>query len=287
MKKITVQGNKIDLLEVNGEKYISLTDMAKDFGEPNVLIASWLRKKDSLEYLGIWEKLYNQNFKSHEFVGFKNQAGTNRFNISPKQWIEKTNAIGLVSKSGRYGGTFAHEDIAINFGQWISPEFSLYVVKEFKRFKKLEAERSSEDWQLSRALSKLNYRIHTDAVDKYLIPQKITQKQKGFAFSKEADLLNVALFGKTAKEWRDENPNEKGNIRDFSTKEQLLVLSNLEVLNSQFIKEGVEKSKRLVKLNEAAISQMTSLLRGMGILEEIEELDRESGEVLEFIKKEL
>jgi len=287
MKKITVQGNKIDLLEVNGEKYISLTDMAKDFGEPNVLIASWLRKKDSLEYLGIWEKLYNQNFKPHEFVGFKNQAGTNRFNISPKQWIEKTNAIGLVSKSGRYGGTFAHEDIAINFGQWISPEFSLYVVKEFKRFKKLEAERSSEDWQLSRALSKLNYRIHTDAVDKYLIPQKITQKQKGFAFSKEADLLNVALFGKTAKEWRDENPNEKGNIRDFSTKEQLLVLSNLEVLNSQFIKEGVEKSKRLVKLNEAAISQMTSLLRGMGILEEIEELDRESGEVLEFIKKEL
>lgn len=259
-QKITVQGNTIGILKIKDERYISLTDMAREFGEPSVLIASWMRKKDTIEFLGIWEKLNNPNSKPHEIEGFKNQAGSNRFNLSPLQWAEMTNAIGIISKSGRYGGTFAHEDIAIHFGQWLSPEFSLYVVKEFKRFKQLEAQRNNEDWQLHRTLAKLNYRIHTDAVDRYLIPAKITKKQKGFIFSKEADLLNIALFGKTAKQWQDENPNEKGNIRDSATQEQLLVLSNLEVLNSQFVKESIEKEERLLKLNEAAISQMTSLL---------------------------
>ena len=169
-QKLTIQGNEINIIEIDGEKYISLTDLARNFGEPNVMIASWMKRKDTIEFLGIWEKLNNQNFKPHEFEGFKNEAGTNRFNLSPQQWIEKTNASGISSKSGRYGGTYAHEDIAMHFAQWLSPEFNLYVIREFKRLKQIEAQRLSKDWQLNRALSKLNYRIHTDAVDLHLIP---------------------------------------------------------------------------------------------------------------------
>lgn len=259
-KKIIVKGSKIKLSKINGEQYISLTDLAQNFGEANVLIASWLRRKDTLEYLGVWEKLHNLNFKPHEFVGFLNQAGTNRFNISPQKWTVKTNSISIFSKSGRYGGTFAHEDIAIHFGQWLSPEFSLYVAKEFKRFKKIESQKASKKWQLNRELSKLNYRIHTDAVDTHLIPPKTPNKIKWSWFTQEADLLNMALFGKTAKQWRDKNPQQQGNIRDYATHKQLLVLANLEVLNSQFIKEKLSKTKRLKKLNQAAISQITSLL---------------------------
>jgi len=261
MKNLTVKWNKIGLSEINWEKYISLTDMAKEFWESNILIASWMKRKDTIEYLWVWEKLHNSDFKPHEFVGFKNQSWTNRFNLSPTQWIEKTNAIWITSKSGRYWWTFANEDIAIHFGQWLSPEFSLYVVKEFKRFKQIEAQRESKDWQLNRALSKLNYRIHTDAIDLHLIPEKTPNKSKWPYFTEEADLLNLALFWKTAKQFREENPNEKWNMRDFSTQEQLLVLSNLEVLNSQFVKEWLSKEKRLQQLNEAAISQMTSLLK--------------------------
>ncbi|MEI7510980.1 MAG: KilA-N domain-containing protein [Candidatus Peregrinibacteria bacterium] len=258
---ITVQGNPIRILENAGEKYISLTDMTKEFGESDVLIANWMRKKDTIEYLGIWERLHNEYFKPLEFEGFKNEAGTNRFSISPQKWIDGVNALGIVSKSGRYGGTYAHEDIALHFGQWLSPEFSLYVIKEFKRLKQLEAQRSSETWQLSRALSKINYRIHTDAIDLHLIPQKTPQNLKWTWFTEEADILNMALFGKTAKQWRVENPQAEGNMRDFATQEQLLVLANLEVLNSQFVKEEIAKEDRLQKLNEAAITQMTSLLR--------------------------
>ncbi|MCX6807433.1 MAG: KilA-N domain-containing protein [Patescibacteria group bacterium] len=260
MQKLTIQGNSINIVEIDGEKYISLTDLARSFGEPNVMIASWMKRKDTIEFLGIWEKLNNQNFKPHEFEGFKNDAGTNRFNLSPQQWIEKTKASGLSSKSGRYGGTYAHEDIAMHFAQWLSPEFNLYVIKEFKRLKQIEARRLSKDWQLNRALSKLNYRIHTDAVDLHLIPQKTPNKLKWPWFTAEADLLNLAIFGKTALQWRDENPLLDGNIRDYATQEQLLVLSNLENLNSQFIRDGFSKDERFRKLNEAAIIQMKSLL---------------------------
>ena len=263
--KITVQGNSIQISEIKGEKYISLTDMAREFGEPNVLIANWMKRKDTLEYLGVWEKLHNQNFKPLEFEGFRNEAGTNRFTLSPQKWTERTNASGMTSKSGRNGGTYAHEDIAIHFGQWLSPEFSLYVVKEFKRFKQIETQRASKDWQLNRMLSKINYRIHTDAIDQHLIPHDVKNKNKWGWFTSEADILNLALFGKTAKEWRNENSDLEGNMRDHSTQEQLLVLANLEILNSQFVKEKLPKAERLQKLNEAAISQMTSLLNNASV----------------------
>ncbi|MFC1595953.1 KilA-N domain-containing protein, partial [Candidatus Margulisiibacteriota bacterium] len=222
---------------------------------------SWMRNKDTIEFIGLWEQLHNPEFKPHEFVGFKNEAGTNRFNISPQKWTEATGAIGLISKAGRGGGTYAHEDIATNFGQWLSPEFSLYVVKEFKRLKQLEAKRLTKDWQLNRVLAKLNYRIHTDAVDKHLIPANTPNKLKWLWFTSEADLLNLALFGKTAKQWRDSNPDLEGNIRDYAAQEQLLVLANLETLNSQFIADGLSKDKRLGKLNSIAIEQTRSLLR--------------------------
>jgi len=259
--QLTVQGNQIQVLEVKGEQYISLTDMARQFGEPNVMIASWIKRKDTIEYLGVWEKLHNPDFKPREFVGFKNDAGLNRFNLSPQQWIQGVNAIGIESKSGRYGGTYAHEDIATHFGQWLSPEFSLYVIKEFKRLKQLEAARTSKDWKLNRALSKINYRIHTDAVDQHLIPKQTPNQDKWLWFTGEADLLNLALFGKTAKQWRSKNQKVEGNIRDYATQEQLLVLANLEVLNSHLIEEKVSKQERLTKLNQAAITQMRSLLK--------------------------
>lgn len=261
MDKINVKGNTIKIIDIKNEKYISLTDMCFNFGEANVLIASWMRNKDTIEFVGLWEQLHNDKFKPHEFEGVKNQAGTNRFNISPQKWIETTNAIGLISKAGRYGGgTFAHEDIAMHFGQWLSPEFSLYVIKEFKRLKQLEAKKLNKDWQLNRALAKINYRIHTDAVDKYLIPPRTANKQKWPWFVSEADLLNIAMFGKTAKQWRVENPTLDANIRDYATQEQLLVLANLENLNSEYISDGIPKNERLKKLNTVAIKQMKSLL---------------------------
>lgn len=259
--KITVQGDVIQICEVKKEKYISLTDMAKKFGEPNILISSWIKRKDTIEYLGVWEKLHNNKFKPHEFVGFRNIAGTNRFNLSPQKWIEKTNAIGIISKSGRYGGTFANEDIAIHFGQWLSPEFSLYVVKEFKRFKQIELERTSQSWQLNRILSKINYRIHTDAIKKHIVPTLVTKKQINFVYASEADILNIALFGLTAKQWRDQNPGKKGNIRDYADLRQLVCLTNLESLNAELIRQKLSQSKRLQKLNKIAIIQMESLVK--------------------------
>jgi hypothetical protein len=259
-QKLNVNGNEINVVEIDGEKYISLTDLSKKFGESNIIIASWMRRKDTVEFLGIWEKLNNKKFKPHEFVGFKKEAGTNRFNLSPKNWIEKTKSIGIVSKSGRYGGTYACDDIALYFAQWLSPEFSLYLVKEFKRLKQVEAQKLSKDWQLNRALAKINYRIHTDAVNLHLIPSKLPNNLKYSWFAREADLLNFAIFGKTAKKWREENPKLEGNIRDYATQEQLLVLSNLESFNSQLVKDNLTKEERLKKLNKIAIEQMKSLL---------------------------
>lgn len=266
INKIIVQGREIGVIDINGEKYISITDMARKFGESNVLIASWIRRKDTIEFLGIWEKLNNEKFNPHEFEGFKSEAGSNRFNLSSQKWMNKTGAIGLKSKSGKYGGgTYAHEEIATHFGQWLSPEFSLYVIKEFKRLKQVEAQRLSKDWQLSRVLSKINYHIHTDAIDKHMIPINTPNKLKWPWFTDEADVLNLAIFGKTARQWRDENPNLVGNIRDYSTQEQLLVLANLESLNSQLIKDGLSKQDRFTKLCQIASEQMSILIRNHSV----------------------
>lgn len=260
--KITVRGASIRLLDIHGEQYISLTDMVASFEGGSGLIEQWLRNKNTIEFLGVWESIHNPDFNYPEFEGIKNGAGTNRFTLSVKKWVEQAGGKGLTAKTGRHdSGTYAHEDIALEFGAWLNPEFKLYLIKEFKRFKQLEERRLSKGWQLHRALSKINYRIHTDAIDQHLIPPHIENKDKWTWFTSEADMLNLALFGQTAKQWRQENPNDEGNMRDNATQEQLLVLSNLEVLNSQFVKEKLSKQERLLKLNEAAISQMTSLLR--------------------------
>lgn len=266
LKKMIVQGREIKIMKIEGENYISITDMARKFGEPNVLIASWMRRKDTLEFLGLWEKLNNKKFKPHEFEGFINEAGTNRFNLSPQKWADNTDAVGIKSKSGKYqGGTFVHEEIATHFGQWLSPEFSLYVIKEFKRLKQIEAKRLSEDWQLNRVLSKINYRIHTNAIDKHIIPFNTPNKLKWPWFTDEADVLNLIMFNQTAKQWRNKNPNLDGNIRDYATQEQLLILANLENLNSQFIKDRFSKQDRFVKLGKIAIEQLNILLNNPSI----------------------
>ena len=219
-----------------------------------------MRRRYTIEFLGLWEKLYNENFKSIEFDGFKNQAGLNSFSLTPKRWIEKTNAIGIISKSGRYGGgTYAHKDIAFEFASWISPEFKLFLIKEFQRLKEEESERLKLGWDIKRNLAKINYQVHTDAVQEHLIPKKITKQQARFVYASEADVLNKALFGMVAKEWRDSNPKAKGNMRDHATVAQLVCLSNLESLNAVFIREGTSQFERLLKLNEIAIIQMKSL----------------------------
>ncbi|MBQ8681270.1 MAG: KilA-N domain-containing protein, partial [Treponema sp.] len=225
--------------------------------EPNAVIANWLRNRNTIEYLGIWESLYNPGFKPLEFEGFKKEAGLNAFTLSPSKWIESTGAIGIVSKSGRYGGTYAHKDIAFKFASWISVEFELYVAKEFQRLK--EEEQKQLGWSVKRELSKLNYHIHTDAIKQNLIPPELTAKQKSFVYAEEADVLNVALFGITAKDWRDANPDLKGNVRDYATINQLICLSNLENLNAVFIQKGMEQSERLTELNKIAIQQMKVL----------------------------
>lgn len=219
-----------------------------------------MRVRSTIEFLGLWEQLNNPNFNPIEFEGFKNQAGANAFTLSPQKWIKATNAIGIVSKSGRYsGGTFAHKDIAFEFASWISPEFKLYVIKDYQRLKTDENHRLLLDWNVKRLLSKTNYKIHTDAIKANLIPPTISKKQEGFIYADEADLLNVALFGKTAKEWRTENPNLKGNIRDYATIEQLLVLTNLENVNAMMIEQKISQKDRLVALNEMAIKQLNAI----------------------------
>lgn len=218
-----------------------------------------MRNRNTIELLGFWETIYNPNFKPLEFEGFRKQAGLNSFVMTPKRWIETTNAIGIVSKSGRYGGTFAHKDIALEFASWISIEFKLYVIKEFQRLKEDENNRQKLEWNLQRTLAKVNYHIHTDAIKDNLIPREITKQQSSFVYANEADILNVALFGITAKQWRENNPGQKGNIRDYATLEQLVVLSNMESINALLIRQGLEQNERLIELNRVAITQMKSL----------------------------
>jgi hypothetical protein len=271
---------KIDELEVrvfskNQDDYISLTDMAKrSSNRPEQVIQNWLRSRNTIEFLALWEKLSNADFNHLEFEVIKNQTGLNSFAISVSDWVQKTNAIGIFSKAGRYNsGTFAHKDIAFEFGSWISPSFKLLFIREFQRLKQLEVaeQKESLDWNLKRSLAKINYRIHTDAVKTYLIPPKVSQTNfEGLYYASEADILNVAMFGLTAKEWREANPTVKGNIRDEATTEQLLVLSNLENLNAEFLKLGMDKQERLRRLNETAIHQM-GLFTGMNISKELGE----------------
>lgn len=245
---------------VGKEDYISLTDIARyRSDDPTAVIANWMRSKDTIEFLGLWEQLNNVDFNPLEFEGFKNEAGANAFTMSPLKWVKTTNAIGIISKSGRYGGTFAHKDIAFEFASWVSPEFKLYIIKDYQWLKEDEAYRLSLDWNVKRLISKANYRIHTEAVKDNLIPPDISQRQQGIIYASEADVLNVALFGQTAAEWRKANPEAKGNMRDYATIEQLLVLANLESANAMFIENGVEQSERVVMLNQLAIKQMKTL----------------------------
>ncbi|MBU4075902.1 MAG: KilA-N domain-containing protein [Euryarchaeota archaeon] len=262
-KKIQVLGTEIALSSQEKEDYISLTDIArfKNPEHPADVIKNWTRSKDTIEFLGLWEKINNPDFKLVEFDQFRNQAGSNSFVLSPQKWIESTNAEGIISKSGKYGGTFAHKDIAFEFASWISAEFKLYLIKEFQRLKEDENERLQLGWDIKRNLAKINYRIHTDAIKKHLVPDKISRNAENLIYASEADILNLALFGITAKEWRNNNPALDGNMRDYADVSQLVCLSNLENINALFIKEGMDKSKRLEKLNNIAIEQMTLLTK--------------------------
>ena len=261
--KDTIHANGIDIGIYTTDfenEFISLTDIARyKSDEPKDVIKNWMRSKDTLEFLGLWEQLHNSTFKGVEFDTFRNQAGSNAFTMSPSKWIDATNAIGIVSKSGRYGGTFAHSDIAFEFASWVSPEFKLYIIKDYKRLKTEENSRLSLRWNLNREISKLNYRVHTNAIKENLIPPVLTPQQISYTYASEADLLNTVLFGKTAKEWRDSNPNEKGNIRDDATIYQLLVLANMESYNAILIKQGKSQAERMQLLHELAVQQMTTL----------------------------
>jgi hypothetical protein len=265
--KIEVQGTAITILSQKEEDYISLTDIAryKNDDRTDDLIRNWLRNRNTIEFLGVWERLYNPGFNPVEFDGIRIQAGLNSFTLTPKQWIEKTCAIGIVSNAGRYGGTYAHKDIAFEFASWISVEFKLYLIKEFQRLKDDESRRLSLAWNLNRTLSKLNYRIHTDAIKERLIPATVTPAQAAIVYANEADLLNVALFGLTAKQWRETNPELDGNMRDHAAIEQLLVLANLEAMNAELIHMGIPQGERLRRLNEIAIRQMQTLTASPGV----------------------
>ena len=251
---------------IGKEDYISLTDIARyRSDEPKDVVKNWLRSKSTIEFLGLWEKMNNPNFKGVEFDSFKNEAGSNAFTMSPQKWIKATNAIGIISKSGNNGGTFAHKDIAFEFASWISPEFKLYIIKDYQRLKEDEAYRLSLDWNVKRLISKANYRIHTEAIKENLIPPDISKVRQGFIYASEADVLNVALFGQTAAEWRKANPEAKGNMRDYATIEQLLVLANLESANAMFIENGIEQSERVIMLNQLAIKQLKTLSEAASI----------------------
>ena len=254
--KIYIQDNPITILTVDKEDYISLTDMAHSQLQEHIIF-KWMSLKNTIEYLGEWESLYNPNFNYTEFGTIRNAAGSNNFVLSTKAWIERTNAIGIIAKAGRYGGTYAHKDIAYHFGMWISPRFQLLLVKEYQQ---LQAEKQDAlGWSAKRELAKINYHIHTDAIKEHLIPEEIDQYHRSLIYANEADVLNVALFGITAKEWRDAHPEDKGNIRDYATINQLICLSNMENLNAVFIHEGTPQQERLHKLNQIAIQQMTVL----------------------------
>ena len=260
---INAKGTEIAVLSKGDENdYISLTDIAryKNPDEPKDVVKNWMRSRSTIEFLGLWEKLNNPNFKGVEFDSFVHEAGANAFTLSPRKWISATNAIGVISRSGRYGGTFAHKDIAFEFASWVSAEFKLYIIKDYQRLKSDENSRISLEWNVNRVISKINYKIHTDAIKDKLIPHLVSKKQRSFTYANEADMLNVALFGRTAKEWKEQNADAKGNMRDEATIQQLIVLSNLESMNAELIKQNVSQNQRLVILNKMAIGQMTSIL---------------------------
>lgn len=262
--KINANGTEISILKQSNnfdENYISLTDIArrKNPHEPKDVVKNWMRLRSTIDYLGLWEHLNNPDFKGVEFDTFRKEAGTNAFTLTPQRWIESTNAIGIISKSGRYGGTYAHTDIAFEFASWISPEFKLYIIKDYQRLKKIEAEQLSLGWNSKRELSKINYFIHTDAVKEFLITPQLTPQEMSYKYSSEADLLNIALFGKTAKQWRDETGNTNENMRDYASVEQLIILINLESMNADLIRSGVPQNERLIKLRHVAYYQMQSL----------------------------
>jgi hypothetical protein len=261
-KKITVKGTDIVLYQENKEDYISLTDIARyrDSERSDYILQNWMRNRSTIEFIGLWELFNNPDFNSIEFDGIKNMSGSNSFSLTPKRWIKATNAIGIVSKTGRYGGTFAHKDIAFEFASWLSAEFKFYLIKEFQRLKDDENERLKLEWNFQRTLAKVNYRIHTDAIRENLVPPALSKDKINFVYADEADMLNMALFGITAKQWRDVNPNAEGNIRDSASIEQLVVLSNLQSINAVMIQQGLKQNMRLEQLNKIAISQMKSLI---------------------------
>ncbi len=261
-RQIEVKGIVVTISERNNDDFISLTDVANGFEGGYTLVEKWIRNKNTIEFLAVWEQLNNPNFNSPEFGGIKSEAGTNRFVMSAKQWIERTNAIGIVASAGRYGGTYAHKDIALEFCSWLSPEFKLLLIKEFQRLKIDEAERVNTDWDIKRMVSKANYRIHTDAIKENIVPNLTSENQKKWIYAEEADVLNLILFGKTAKQWQQENPNlvlQGGNIRDYADLHQLTILSNLESINALLIKQGIEKKDRLSILHQTAVEQTKSL----------------------------
>lgn len=261
-RKINIQGTEIILFINKKDDFISLSDIARyqDPERVNYIVQNWMRNRSTIEFLGLWEKLNNTNFKCIDFDAFREKSGLNSFSLTPKRWIETVNAIGIISKQGRYGGTYAHKDIAFEFASWICPEFKLYLIKEFQRLKEEENEKLTLGWNIKRTLTKINYRIHTDAIKEHIIP-KITAKQAGITYPSEADVLNKALFGMTAKEWRDTNPEKEGNLRDYLDVNQLVCLANLECLNAEFIRQKLPQNIRLIRLNEIAIVQMRSLTR--------------------------
>jgi hypothetical protein len=263
-RRIVVQGETVAIARFQDQDYISLTDMLRA-KEGDFFIADWLRNRNTVEFLGVWERVHNPRFNYGEFTIIRNQAGLNSYRISVKDWVEKTGAIGLRATAGRYGGTFAHPDLAFEFATWISPEFKVYLIQEFRRLKEDEAQRLSREWNFQRTLAKVNYRIHTDAIQEHLIPPELTKAQMQAVYASEADLLNVALFGKTAADWRKENPTLPGNMRDNATIEQLVVLSNLESLNSMLIHQGLAVADRLKQLNAIAIVQLRSLLTSAAV----------------------
>ena len=260
MAKITVKDTDVTVLKINEEDYISLTDMLKA-KDGNFFFSSWMRNRNTVEFLGVWEKVHNPNFNCAEFDIIKTKAGLNSFRLSSKEWMGKTNAIGIIAKTGRYGGTYAHKDIAFEFAMWISPEFKVYLISEFQRLK--SEEQKQLGWSAKRELAKINYHIHTSAISRNLIPPKLTKNQVNFIYASEADVLNMALFGMTAKKWREQNPELQGNMRDYAEINQLICLSNLENINSVLIEDGIKQNERLEKLNQIAIHQMT-ILEGTG-----------------------
>jgi hypothetical protein len=263
MSKIKVQAAEITVISIEDRDYISLTDMVKNIENGLSLIEKWLRNKNTIEFLGIWEEMYNPDFNSPEFEGIKNAAGLNRFVMSVKQWVEKTHSKGIIAKAGRYGGTYAHKDIAFEFASWVSPQFKLYLIKEFQRLK--DEELKQLGWDIRRNLAKINYHIHTDAIKQNLIPPELSRKDAAAVYANEADVLNVALFGKTAKTWRDANPDKDGNIRDHADVSQLVCLANLETLNAHLIEQNIPQNERLLMLNKTAIQQMKILSADAGV----------------------